>query len=217
MTESDRTDSINYYKDPREDDPELIKYVTTDKICSHFLDAIERSQYGYRWECPNKGNMCQYKHSLPEGYVLEQKGPANPLERDDEDGEQRIEDWIEEERAKLPSEGLTPVTLETFMEWKKKKAAEKEKEIEDKRKAEVKKKGGRGLNVLSGRALFKFDPTLFKDDEGAADADEYEEEEEKEEAANESAAAEKKKAKEEAQKQLESAKEWGAKEDVAVD
>lgn len=41
LTESERTESINYYKDPREDYPDLLKHVTTDKICNNFLDAIE--------------------------------------------------------------------------------------------------------------------------------------------------------------------------------
>jgi hypothetical protein len=36
-----------------------------------------------------------------------------------------LEEKIEEERVKLGSEGLTPVTLESFMEWKKRKAARK--------------------------------------------------------------------------------------------
>lgn len=36
---------------------------------------------------------------------------------------------------------------------------------------------------MSGRALFKYDPTLFKDDEEAADADIYEERNEDEEVA----------------------------------
>ena len=50
---------------------------------------------------------------------------------DDED-ELTIEEKIEEERAALPSEGLTPVTYETLMEWKRKKAERKQKELEEK-------------------------------------------------------------------------------------
>jgi len=55
-------------------------------------------------------------------------------------------------------------------------------------KEEAKKAGSKGTNILSGRALFKYDPTLFKDDEEAADEnvyverdEEYEEEEEQKE------------------------------------
>jgi hypothetical protein len=49
-------------------------------------------------------------------------------------------------------------------------------------KEEAKKAGSKGgSNILSGRALFKFDPTLFQDDEAAADVYEEREEEEEEE------------------------------------
>jgi hypothetical protein len=83
------------------------------------------------------------------------------LEGDDED-ELTIEEKIEEERAKLPSEGLTPVTLATLTEWKQRKAERKLREAEEKMKEEAKKAGSKGgSNVLSGRMLFKFDPTLF--------------------------------------------------------
>jgi len=49
-------------------------------------------------------------------------------------------------------------------------------------KEESKKSGksGAGTGILSGRALFKYDPTLFQDDEAAADAQIYEEREEDE-------------------------------------
>lgn len=43
-------------------------------------------------------------------------------------------------------------------------------------KEEAKKAGSKGgSGILSGRALFKYDPTLFQDDEAAADQDLYEE------------------------------------------
>lgn len=44
-------------------------------------------------------------------------------------------------------------------------------------KEEVKKAKG-SHNILSGKALFKYDPTLFQDDENAADEKIYEEREE---------------------------------------
>jgi hypothetical protein len=75
--------------------------------------------------------------------------------------ETTLEEQIEEERLKLPTEGLTPVTLETFMDWKKRKAERKVKELEEKMKEEAKKTGSKGFNILSGRALFKYDPNLF--------------------------------------------------------
>ncbi len=91
-----------------------------------------------------------------------------------------LEEKIEEERANLPSAGLTPVTLETFLDWKKRKAERKQKELEAKVKEEE-KKGAKGKNVMSGKALFKYDPNLFQDDEDAADEKIYEEREELEE------------------------------------
>jgi len=36
-------------------------------------------------------------------------------------------------------------------------------------KEEEKKGANKGKGILSGRALFKYDPTLFRDDENAAD------------------------------------------------
>jgi DRG Family Regulatory Proteins, Tma46 len=104
-----------------------------------------------------------------------------------------------QQRLKLPQTGLTPVTAETFAKWKADRAARKREE-EVKRVEEAKKAtGGRGLSkcvsdsdadpcivpsmpgmalcwladVLSGRALFSYDPSLFVDDEGAAGDDEY--------------------------------------------
>ena len=102
------------------------------------------------------------------------------LEGEDSD-ELTIEEKIEEERSKLPTEGLTPVTYESLMAWKQRKAERKQKELEEKMKEEAKKVGGKGSNILSGRALFKYDPNLFQDDEAAADGDVYEERNEDEE------------------------------------
>lgn len=89
-----------------------------------------------------------------------------------------LEEKIEEERRLLPSEGLIPVTLETFMQWKKDKAARKQKELEERIAAEQakgKKGDSKNFGFMSGKALFTYDPTLFQDDEGAADDTNYEE------------------------------------------
>jgi hypothetical protein len=43
---------------------------TTDKVCKFFIDAVENGKYGWFWSCPNGGDKCMYKHSLPPGYVL---------------------------------------------------------------------------------------------------------------------------------------------------
>jgi hypothetical protein len=66
------------------------------------------------------------------------------------------------------------VTLESFKAWKAAKQKKKEADLEQKRKDEAKKTGGRGLGVMSGRDLFKYDPTLFVDDADAVDDKEYE-------------------------------------------
>lgn len=106
--------------------------------------------------CPN-GLDCHYRHCLPPGFVLKKD-----VRRDDEAEVVRIEDLIDEQREGFVRANGTPVTLERFLEWKKKraekKAAEEEKKKEDLSK---KNKGQKKMAGLTGRALFVFDPTLF--------------------------------------------------------
>jgi hypothetical protein len=40
---------------------------TTDKVCKYFIEAVENQKYGWFWTCPNGGDKCMYKHSLPPG------------------------------------------------------------------------------------------------------------------------------------------------------
>ena len=121
---------------------------------------------------------------LPQGYVLNRDRTAQ--EDDDDEDEMTLEEKIEEERAQLPSDGLTPVTFETFMKWKADKAARKQAELEQKMVAEE-AKGRRDrsqMQFMSGRALFQFNPDLFADDDDAAeDIDEeiFEDDEDNEE------------------------------------
>jgi len=42
---------------------------TTDKVCKYFISAVEDGKYGWFWTCPNGGDKCMYRHSLPAGYV----------------------------------------------------------------------------------------------------------------------------------------------------
>lgn len=42
---------------------------TTDKVCKYFIAAVEDGKYGWFWTCPNGGDKCMYRHSLPPGYV----------------------------------------------------------------------------------------------------------------------------------------------------
>lgn len=176
---------IDIYTDPRDRNGRPAE--RTDITCTNFLDAVEKNLYGWLWECPNGGDKCVYTHALPPGYVLQREKKELEkarLANEDDSDEMTMEEKIEEERQKLPSEGLTPVTLESFMAWKARKAERKQKEIEEKIKEESKKAGGKGqagAGILSGRALFKYDPNLFQDDEAAADGDLYEERNEEDE------------------------------------
>lgn len=43
---------------------------TTDKVCKYFISAVEDGKYGWFWTCPNGGDKCMYRHSLPPGYVF---------------------------------------------------------------------------------------------------------------------------------------------------
>ena len=73
-----------------------------------------------------------------------------------------IEELIEDKRAELSGKHatLTPVTLESFVKWKKRKLAEKAEA--DKKEADKKKdKAKAGItHGLSGRDMFSFNPTM---------------------------------------------------------
>lgn len=85
-----------------------------------------------------------------------------------------MEDEIEAQRQKKVEELKrtgkgTKVTEETFRAWqerKRKRRAEAAKKLVE---AEMKKKkGGKGLAILSGRDLFEYKRDLFVDDDGSA-------------------------------------------------
>lgn len=44
-------------------------------VCKFFIDAIETQKFGWFWECPN-GQLCQYRHALPPGFVLRSQKKA---------------------------------------------------------------------------------------------------------------------------------------------
>ncbi|KAF5772538.1 putative transcription factor C3H family [Helianthus annuus] len=48
----------------------------TDIVCKHFLDAVEKKQYGWFWVCPNGNKECHYRHDLPPGYILKSQMKA---------------------------------------------------------------------------------------------------------------------------------------------
>jgi len=134
---------------------------TTDKVCKYFIAAVEEGKYGWFWTCPNGGNTCMYKHSLPPGFVLktkEQRAAEKALMDKSPMATLTLEDFLETERLKLTGT-LTPVTPESFAKWK--------KERMDKRAAEDEAKR---LKDASGRALFeKGDWQKDSDDEDEED------------------------------------------------
>ena len=64
-------------------------------------------------------------HRLPLGYVLLKDKKVKMPGDEDSDEELTLEEKIEQERVALPSEGLIPVTLESFMKWKADRAERK--------------------------------------------------------------------------------------------
>lgn len=106
--------------------------------CLHFLEAVEDEKFGWRWECPMGGEKCFYRHQLPEGYVLTSKAERAKLKKEAElraIDETTIEEKIEVERAALKFADLTPVTKESFFAWKDRRAAMKQKALEDELKS----------------------------------------------------------------------------------
>jgi hypothetical protein len=80
-----------------------------------------------------------------------------------------LEDEIEVERqkkvAELKAKGIagTPVTPETFAIWQDKKRQQRAEQAKKLVEAEFKKKkGGKGLAVLSGRDLYEYKKDLFQ-------------------------------------------------------
>jgi len=134
----------------------------TDIVCKYFIDAIEKSLYGWFWECPN-GEKCIYKHALPPGYVLSKdKKKMDEQKRLDHIS---LDELIEKERANLSSKNQTKVTLETFIAWKKKKMREKrQKETQDEIKKRTNVKSGKQTG-LTGRELFTYDENLANDND----------------------------------------------------
>lgn len=134
------------------------KMPTTDIICRYFLDAVEKSKYGWFWQCPN-GENCIYRHALPPGFVLKKD-----KKKDEKKDEISLEDLIEKERAALGSSKFTKVTLETFVAWKKRKLKEKkDAALKDEEKKRSDLKAGRQVG-LSGREMFSFNPELAAGD-----------------------------------------------------
>lgn len=162
-----KNQQINMYSDPRAGTEDMPETIIT---CLHFLDAVETEQYGWRWECPQGGSKCQYRHMLPEGYVMTSKKDreaARKAAEEEKKNEVTIEEQIELERSALKADDLTPVTKESFFAWKERRKVQKQKDAEEayiksQQSAQAKKALSKGKNsVMSGRALFTYNPDLF--------------------------------------------------------
>lgn len=133
-----------------------LKTNATTIICKYFLEAVEKSLYGWFWECPN-GAKCIYRHALPAGYVLKKD-----KKKDDKKDEISLEELIETERSALGA-NTTKVTLESFLSWKKRKIEEKKQaQIEEEKKKMKDFKSGKQFGI-SGREMFSFNPDLVYD------------------------------------------------------
>ncbi|RLV93828.1 Translation machinery-associated protein 46 [Spathaspora sp. JA1] len=135
---------------------------TTDIVCKYFIDAVENGKYGWFWVCPNGGNECKYRHSLPAGFVLKTKEQKR-LERIAAEAEPQItlEEFLELERSKLDKSKFTPITQETFKKWK--------QEQLNKRELQRKEDEKKGKRPLTGREIIlqKFSNQYYtEEDEG---------------------------------------------------
>ncbi len=141
----------------------------TEIICKFFLDAVEKRQYGWFWQCPN-GKTCKYRHALPPGYVL--KSQMKQLLEEESANKMSVEEEIEEARAKVDAQ--TPITEEVFAKWKAELDATKKREAEE-LEAERKKSG-----KMTGREIFMSEGFIAADDASASEsyAREVDEEEE---------------------------------------
>jgi len=139
------------------------KKLETAIICKFFLDALENNKYGWFWNCPEEaksGKQCKYRHALPPGFVLKKDKKKSDLMN--ESDKVSIEELIEQKRIELnaQSKALTPVNLQTFVAWKKRKLREKA-EAEAKNNEDKKKKMKSGVHVgMSGRDMFLFDENM---------------------------------------------------------
>lgn len=131
----------------------------TDIVCKYFLDAVEKRQYGWFWQCPN-GKDCKYRHALPPGYVL--KSQMKQLLEEEAANKKSVEEEIEEERAQIDAK--TPITQEVFAKWKAELDTTHQKEIEE--KIEERRRKG----ILTGKEIFEQEGFVATDDASASDA-----------------------------------------------
>ncbi|MBA0693147.1 hypothetical protein Goari_010652, partial [Gossypium aridum] len=98
----------------------------------------------------------------------QQNKPTDNVLLEEESEKTPIEEEIDNQRAKLKTS--TPMTPELFMEWKKKKKAERDESLAAQRAERAKN------DRMSGRELFMSDASLFVDDAKAYEKYQREEE-----------------------------------------
>ncbi|KAG8820267.1 Translation machinery-associated protein 46 [Serendipita sp. 400] len=140
---------------------------TTDIVCKYFIEAIESKKFGWFWECPN-GSDCMYRHALPPGFVL--KSEKKAMEDAAKANTISLEEFLEVERHKLGS-NLTPVTPESFAQWKRTRMDKKLAEEEASKKAKENQNAAGKVNGMSGRDLFEYRPEWFEEEEEDDDGD----------------------------------------------
>ncbi|CCJ31085.1 unnamed protein product, partial [Pneumocystis jirovecii] len=111
--------------------------------------------------CIFQGNLFK-KHSLPPGFVFKSK------QKEKEEEEITLEQFLEIERHKL-GPNLTPVTLETFTEWKRKREEKKEQEEQEIRKKKEASIAAGRIVGLSGRELFEYNPAMCEEEDEILD------------------------------------------------
>ncbi|KFM26793.1 Zinc finger CCCH domain-containing protein 21 [Auxenochlorella protothecoides] len=131
-------------------------------VCRYFLDAVEKKQYGWFWQCPN-GKECKYRHALPPGYIM--KSQMKELLEAEAANQPSVEEIIEEERAKVDAK--TPINNETFLQWRAGKHAVK-MQAQAEKEEERRRKG-----LLTGREIFQEEGFVAADDLAAADDSGY--------------------------------------------
>lgn len=77
---------------------------------------------------------------------------------EDDEPQLTLEETLDLERAKIISG--TPVTQQSFIEWKRRKEERKKKEAEEQKVARDKELK-QGKTQMSGRELFEYQPDLF--------------------------------------------------------
>lgn len=115
-----------------------------------------------------------YRHALPPGFVLKKD-----KKKEEDKDTISLEEFIEVEvgvlylavvrvltlqRHKLKAP-LTPVTKETFAEWKKTRLEKKEAEQEALEKAKSAQRAAGKMTGMTGKDLFEFGGEIFEDEE----------------------------------------------------